>query len=195
MTEKTSSAYSVSCLSILTADNLIITTVKANASTDLQPEDRISDEDILNNINTMMFAGSDTSSLTMTWTLFLLARHPTIQTRLRAELLSIAPASSPDLSTLTEDEIQSLHAAIADLPFLHNVTRESLRLISPIHSSLRVAMQDDVIPTQYSLRNRDGTIEETKHSIVIPKGTFVHVPVEAFHLDKSIWGPDAWEFK
>jgi cytochrome P450 len=169
--------------------------VKSNAAADLLPEQRISDDDILNNINTFMFAGSDTSSLSMTWTLFLLAQHPNIQDRLRTELLSIADKFPHDLSELTEDQVQSLHTALSGLPFLHNVTRESLRLIPPLHSTLRVATQDDEVPTSYPVHRRDGTVDETKRSFTVPRGTFVHLSVEAFNLDKAVWGEDAWDFK
>jgi len=142
-----------------------------------------------------MFAGSDTSSLSLTWTLLLLAQNPTVQKRLRAELLSIAPSSSGNLRNLTEDEIQSLYEILSNLPYLHNVTRESLRLIPPVHSSIRVATHDDEVPTMYPVYKRNGTIAEGQRSVVVPKGSFVHVAVEGFNLDKAIWGPDAWEFK
>ncbi|KAJ7045418.1 cytochrome-450 hydroxylase [Mycena alexandri] len=174
--------------------DLLTLLLKSNTATDLPPEHRISDDDILNNINTFMFAGSDTSSLSMTWTLFLLAQHPEIQDRLRAELLSVAPEGIRDLSELTEDQVQSLHNALSALPLLHNVTRESLRLIPPLHSTLRVATQDDEVPTLYPVHNRDGTVNEGKHSFTVPRGTFVHLSVEAFNLDKAVWGEDAWEF-
>jgi len=168
--------------------------VKSNVATDLPPEYRISDEDVLHNINTFMFAGSDTSSLSLTWTLLLLAQNPAIQSRLRAELLAVAPTSVESLSGLTEDEVQSLYAIISDLPYLNNVTRESLRLIPPVHSSIRVATQDDEIPTMYPVHKRDGTINGTKRSVTVSKGSFIHVAVEGFNLDKMIWGEDAWEF-
>jgi len=174
--------------------DLLTLLLKSNTAADLPPEHRISDDDILNNINTFMFAGSDTSSLSMTWTLFLLAQNPGIQDRLRAELLSVAHEFPRDLSELTEDQVQSLHTALSGLPFLHNVTRESLRLIPPLHSTLRVATQDDEVPTMYPVHNRDGTVNETKHSFIVPKGTFVHLSVEAFNLDKAVWGEDAWDF-
>ncbi|KAJ6586826.1 cytochrome P450 [Mycena vulgaris] len=174
--------------------DLLTLLLKSNAATDLPPEYKISDDDILNNINTFMFAGSDTSSLSMTWTLLLLAQNPDIQDRLRTELLSIAPEFPSTLSDLSEDQIQSLHTALSALPLLHNVTRESLRLIPPLHSTLRVATQDDEVPTMYPVHNRDGTVNESKHSFIVPKGTFVHVSVEAFNLDKAVWGDDAWDF-
>ncbi len=166
--------------------------VKSNLATDLRQDQRISDEDILHNVNTFMFAGSDTSSLSLTWALWLIAQHPSIQDRLRSELLSVQPTTSS--ANLTEDEIQSLYAIISDLPYLNNVVRESIRIIPPVHSSIRVATQDDEIPTSYPVHNPDGTISN-RTSVPIPKGSFVHVAVEAFNLDKEFWGDDAWEFQ
>ncbi|KAG6897407.1 hypothetical protein C0992_001914 [Termitomyces sp. T32_za158] len=175
--------------------DLLSLLMKSNASIDLPPEHRISDGDILDNINTFMFAGSDTTSLSVTWTLLMLAQHPETQARLRQELLSIAPSSTGNLASLTEQEIHSLYDNIANLPFLNNVCRESLRLVPPVHSSIRVALQDDEVPTSYPVHRRDGTIDEGKRSVLVPKGSFVHVAVEGFNLDKGIWGEDAWEFR
>jgi len=79
-----------------------------------------------------------------------------------------------------------------ELPFLDNVMKETLRLIPPVHSSLRVAMKDDFIPTRYPVKMRNG---EERYGIPIEKGQFVHVAMEGFNLDKSVWGEDAWTFK
>ncbi len=170
--------------------------VKSNSSVDLPPEQRISDEDILHMINTFMFAGTDTTSLAMTWTLYLLAKFPVVQDRLRTELRSVLPSTS--LESLTQDEIQSLYATIADLPYLDNVIRETLRLIPPVHSSIRVATKDDVVPASspFKRKSADGTmVEEDVKQILVPKGTFIHVPIEGFNHDKGLWGEDAWNFK
>ncbi|THH17329.1 hypothetical protein EW146_g3445 [Bondarzewia mesenterica] len=148
--------------------DLLTLLLKSNAATDLPSEQRISDDDILHNINTFMFAGSDTTSLALTWTLLLLAKYPDLQTRLRHELLAIRPLGPH--ATLTVEEIESLYAVLSALPFLDNICRESLRLIPPVHSSLRVAIKDDVVPVSEP---------------------FV---VEALNLDKVIWGADAWQF-
>lgn len=166
--------------------------MKSNSAMDLLPEQRISDEDIISNINTVMFAGSDTTSLSLTWTLLYLAQYPHIQTRLREELLSAAPPASIPTDP-THEEVHSLYETLSALPYLNNVMRESLRLVPPIHSSIRVATRDDTIPTMYPVRNaRDGTYSNNVH---VQKGTVVHVPIEAFNLDKTVWGEDAWEFK
>ncbi|KAK2467761.1 hypothetical protein APHAL10511_000056 [Amanita phalloides] len=169
--------------------NDILNAVKSNLGQDISPDQRISDEDILNNINTFMFAGSDTSSLAVTWTLYLLAQNPDIQDRLRQELLCITPQTA--VEKLTDQEVQSLYDRISSLPFLHNVTRESLRLIPPVHSSIRVATQDDKIPTAYGAYQLDGS---KNPDIAIRKGTLIHVAIEGFNLDKEMWGDDAWAF-
>lgn len=168
--------------------------MKSNVAVDLPVDQRISDEDILNNINTFMFAGSDTSSLTVTWALYLLAQKPEFQDRLRAELLEAFPDQKLDISHLTEEEILSMYDIIGNLPLLNNVVRECIRVLPPVHSSIRVATRDDEIPTGYPVKLADGSID-TKQSVKISKGSFVHIAVEGFNLDKEFWGPDAWEFK
>ncbi|KAG2146409.1 cytochrome P450 [Suillus bovinus] len=122
-------------------------------------------------------SGSDTTSLALTWTFLLLAKHPDLQTRLRKELLSIMPTTP--ISRLSCEEIESLHN-----------TLQKLTILEQFHSSLRVATQDDEIPVSYPVHLSDGTISEQK-SISVSKGSFVHVPVEAFNLDKGI--PDRWD--
>jgi cytochrome P450 len=153
--------------------------VKSNAATDLPPEQRISDEDILHNINTFIFAGSDSTSLAVTWTLFLLARHPRIQDRLRAELLGMARPEN-----LGDEALLAHYQELAVSPLLDKVCRESLRVAPSVHSSLRVATQDDVLP-----------VSNGGEDIQIRKGTYVHVPIEAMNLDREIWGKDGWAFE
>ncbi|KAI0268696.1 cytochrome-450 hydroxylase [Gloeopeniophorella convolvens] len=158
--------------------DLLSLLLKSNASTDIPPEQRISDDDILHNINTFMFAGSDTTSLAVTWTLLLLAKFPSIQDRLREELRHMGRPGN-----LGDEAVLAHYQELAVQPLLDKVCRESLRLVPPVHSSLRVATQDDVLP-----------VSKNGNPVHIRKGTFVHVPVEAMNLDKEIWGKDAWQF-
>lgn len=116
--------------------------------------------------------------------IFLLSQkcHIDLQTRLRKELQTLD--SSATYSVLFSD--------IDALPFLDIVVKEGLRLIPPVHSTLRVATEDSVIPTDEPVRFLDGS---TASGIPVAKGTMVHVAVEAFSLNKQVWGDDAWEFR
>ncbi|KAL1937797.1 hypothetical protein VTO73DRAFT_12816 [Trametes versicolor] len=191
--KKTKIAEAEKIGSVYGGKDLLSALLKSNIAVDLPPDQRISDEDILNNINTFLFAGSDTSSLTVTWLIYLLAKYPEVQERLRTELRFVAP--TVPLESLTQDEIASVYALVAELPYLENVVKETLRLIPPVHSSIRVATQDDVVPTSVPvpLRGPKGKVEMVD-SFVMPKGACVHVPIEAFNLDREVWGTDGWAF-
>jgi len=142
-----------------------------------------------------MFAGSDTSSLALAWTLWLLAKNPEVQDQVREELSAINCRES--FEDLSVDEIDSLYDHVSDLPYIDKVIKESMRFIPPIHSSLRVAGQDDVIPTSqpYKIQKPGEDPIMVTSPIRVAKGTMVFIPIEGFNLDKSVWGPDAWEFK
>ena len=166
--------------------------VKSNFSPETPPSQRLSDEEVLANVNTYFFAGSDTTSLTLTWILYLLAMHPESQDRLRAELYTLPKEISRMPMINQNGDWRHLWRDIDELPFLNNVVRETLRLVSPLHSTIRVAMKDDEIPTSDAIKTRDGSVH---HGIRIKKGQFVHIPVESMNLDKTVWGEDAWSFK
>lgn len=49
----------------------------------------MSSKDLYHQIFSFIFAGHHTSSLTMTWTLYLLAKHPEFQDRVRQEIAEV----------------------------------------------------------------------------------------------------------
>lgn len=156
--------------------------VKANMA---ESEDqRLTHDELLSMISTFLFAGSDTSSIALTWTLHQLALNPSLQSRLRDEVLSLELPSAADASIFWP--------LVDALSYLDKVCKESLRLVPPVHSTIRVAAEDDVIPTSEPVILTDGTKQE---GIRIAKGQFVHVPMEGFSLNKEVWGEDAWNFK
>ncbi|KAG2062086.1 cytochrome P450 [Suillus hirtellus] len=59
---------------------------------------RLSDADLLSQLSTFLFAGSDSTSLTMSWCIHLLSIHPDVQGRLRSELNSMSSCASNSLS-------------------------------------------------------------------------------------------------
>ena len=125
-----------------------------------------------------MFVGSDSTALSVTWTLLLLAIHPQIQDQLRAELRDL-----PRPDNLDDEAVLSHYQGLSAVPLLDKVCRESLRMVPPVHSTIRVATQDDVLPDS---KGGEG--------IYIRKGTKVYVPIEGLNMDREIWGKDAWKF-
>ena len=151
-------------------------TVKSNMSED--PARRMSEEELIDQISTLLFAGSDTTSLAIAWCLHHLSLNPQIQERLKEELRSLH--SIEDMG------------GVDKLPFLNAVVQETLRLCPPAHSTIRAAMEDDAIPLSHPIKLRDGTIMQEVH---IRKGSYVHIPIEGLNMSKDIWGEDALTFE
>jgi len=61
-----------------------IRSVQANASEN--PANRLTDEEMLAQMRTLLLAGHETSATSMTWLFLELARHPEVQSKLRAEI-------------------------------------------------------------------------------------------------------------
>ncbi|KAG8830070.1 hypothetical protein FRC17_005491 [Serendipita sp. 399] len=150
----------------------------------------MSDEELLDIVNTLLSGGSETTALAIAWTLHHLSLNPEVQGRLREELCTIPTYSPSQVSG--EDEMLALFQSIDSLPFLDAVIKESLRLSPSVHSTIRVAMVDDEIPLSEAIVMRDGRVEKT---LKVTKGQWIHIPLEAVNIDKTIWGEDAWEFK
>jgi cytochrome P450 len=163
--------------------------IQSNLLTD--PSKRISDADLLDQLSTFLFAGSDTTALTMAWCAHLLSLNPDVQTRLRDEIISLSACSS---NTQTGYSPQSHAEAIDALPYLDAVVRETLRLCPPVHGTMRVATRDDNIPISSPILLRDGKVVRDGETLRIRKGSYVHVPIEALNFSEDIWGPDARSF-
>jgi len=93
----------------------------------------LTDEQVRDELVTMVIAGHETVASSLTWTLHLLSLHPPAQERLHAELDAVlgsrAPAW-PDLASLT---------------WTRAVVDESLRLYPPAWVLTRRAVADDVV--------------------------------------------------
>ncbi|KAI6105296.1 cytochrome P450 [Pisolithus croceorrhizus] len=140
---------------------------------------RISREEVLSQLRTMFIASYETTSMTMTWALLELARHPNIQTKLREELLSFG--GEPSYDQLTND-----------LPYLDAIVQEVLRLHPSVPEMLREAAEDDVIPLSEPVQTKSG---EFVDSIVVERGTIFTLPVSCINRSQAIWGPDAKVFR
>ncbi|KAK0455795.1 cytochrome P450 [Desarmillaria tabescens] len=141
--------------------------------------DRLSQKALLENVCSTLPAmvGHETTSCTVSFTLFHLARDPEVQKRLRQEI--------HDLSDFSYDHIQSL-------PYLDVVCREGLRLHPAGPRTDRIALEDDVLPLSQPLTTTDGNVVS---SIAIKAGQVFQIPSVVQNTDPNVWGEDAAEFK
>lgn len=121
-------------------------------------------------------AGRDTTAQSLTWTLYLLLRHPEQQHRLIEELARAFPSVSQTsrLQGVTYDFAQP-----AVLPYTYSVFLETLRLYPPVPFELK----ECVTPTTFP----DGTW--------LPGGSVVIWVPWAMGRSRRIWGADSEQFK
>ncbi|KAI0733920.1 cytochrome P450 [Fomitopsis betulina] len=124
-------------------------------------------------------AGYETTSTGAMWTIYALTQNPNVERRLLEELNAVQ-TDFPNM-----DELQIL-------PYLDAVVREALRLHAPLPSTLRVAVEDDVIPLNKAFVDHDGHLCDR---IEIAAGTTIDVPILALNRAESPWGDDALEFR
>jgi cytochrome P450 len=86
---------------------------------------RLSDRELRDEIMTLFFAGHETTSHALTWTWYLLGRHPEVAERLYAEVVGHLGTRQPNPDDLPH------------LPYLDMVIKESMRLWPSVWAYLR----------------------------------------------------------
>ena len=116
-------------------------------------------EDLLASVIDILFAGVESTSNTMQWIIYLLARNPEKQAILRQEVLSVLGEqshASPD--------------TIAQMPYLRAWVRETLRLYPPLTILSRISSKD------LSLSGYQ-----------IPAGTELHMHIYHMSRDENVF--------
>ena len=129
-----------------------------------------SDEDLVNQLMTFLAAGHETTASAMSWAVYLLCKHPDVQTRLRQELRSELPA-------LLEANGQISSTEIDRLPYLNAVLQETMRIFPPVPLTLRETAHDTTIQGSF-----------------IPAHTTIVICPWAINTSQHLWGPDARAF-
>ncbi|KZV95955.1 cytochrome P450 [Exidia glandulosa HHB12029] len=163
----------------LAGNDIISVLLRANLAADLDPTQRLSDEEVLAQIPSFLVAGHETAANTTTWAMYALANNPAMQKKLRDELLAV-PTDSPTL-----DELNAL-------PYLDQVLREVLRLHTVVSFVEREAVNDDIIPLRNPITGADG---QTITQVKVQKGDQIMIPIWLINRSKDNWGPDADDFR
>ncbi|GAB4232779.1 MAG: cytochrome P450 [Methyloligellaceae bacterium] len=90
-------------------------------------------QQVVDEMKQYLWAGTETTALTLAWSLYLLSQHPEAAERIRAEANEICGPREPNW-----DEVQHL-------TFTRQVIQETMRMYPPIWALIRVAAGDDVI--------------------------------------------------
>ena len=126
-------------------------------------------------------AGRDTVAQALTWTFYLLIKHPTVLSRLRQSVIDSNPGfqqENPSEASmrahLTPDNL-----APAKFPYILAIFNESLRLYPPVPFEIKQVQRDCTLP--------DDTF--------LPASSVVVWCPWAMNRSAATWGPDAEEFR
>lgn len=121
-------------------------------------------------VMTLFIAGYETTALSLTWTFYLLARHPEVERRLLDELDEVLHGRPPE------------HGDIASLRYLGMVFKESLRLYPPVW----------IIGARRSLDSlRLGSHTLPKGSLIVVSPWVTH-RMPRFFPEPDQFRPDRW---
>ncbi|KAH8886946.1 cytochrome P450 [Thozetella sp. PMI_491] len=131
-----------------------------------------SDNELVDQLLTFLAAGHETTSSAFTWSCYMLAKYPAIQTALRAE---VRAALGPNLEAYSDADIA---ATLEGLPYLNGIMNETLRLYPTVPVTVRNADRDTRIMNHH-----------------IPKGTEILISPWLINRSVDLWGEGATEFK
>ncbi|VDB84027.1 unnamed protein product [Peniophora sp. CBMAI 1063] len=133
---------------------------------------RASDEEICAQASTLVFGGTETTSTILCRILHQLALDPSLQDRLREEIMDARRSQEGGEESLSYDGLMAL-------PLLDAVCKETLRVFAPLPFRNRHSVRESVLSLS------DGT------SLYVPKGTEILVNIHGVNMDEEIWGSDA----
>ncbi|MCO8246225.1 cytochrome P450 [Haladaptatus sp. AB643] len=93
----------------------------------------MSDEQIRDEVVTLLLAGHETTALSLTLTMYALAQYPEVEEKLVAELDEVLDGETPTMADLD------------DLTYTEKVVKESMRLYPPVPGIVREATKPDII--------------------------------------------------
>ncbi|OMO80853.1 Cytochrome P450 [Corchorus capsularis] len=137
-----------------------------NAFHDPDKNNRLSEQELVDNCKTFYFGGHETSTAALAWTVLLLAIHQDWQEKARKEVFEVFGNQNPHSE------------GIARLKTMTMIINETLRLYPPA-SALPRRVENEV-----QLGN-----------LTLPTDLLVMIPVIALHHDPKTWGDDVHLFK
>ena len=103
------------------------------AARDEETGEGMTDTQLRDEVLTFFAAGHETTALALTWTLYLLSRHPAVERRLHDEVDRV-PGDG-----------ETTFADVEALSYTRMVIEEAMRLFPPVYSLSRTALADDEV--------------------------------------------------
>ncbi|KAH7411530.1 cytochrome P450 alkane hydroxylase [Cadophora sp. MPI-SDFR-AT-0126] len=122
----------------------------------------------------ILTAGRDTTACLLSWTFFLLGRHPKVLVKLRSEIIA-------------QGDIEMSRSSLRSTKYLQNILKETLRLYPPVPVNTRTALRTTILPT--------GGGPDRKSPVLVPKGTAVAYSVYTMHRRPDLYGMGAELFR
>ncbi|KAH9611602.1 hypothetical protein KSS87_007785 [Heliosperma pusillum] len=124
-------------------------------------------KDMIDECKLFYFAGQETTSVLLVWTMILLSKYQDWQTKAREEVMAAFGTNLPDID------------GVNHLKSVTMILYEVLRLYPPVLSvSRRIYDQDTMLG-----------------NLCVPKGASVSLSIYQVHQDPKLWGDDVKEFK
>ncbi|KIY65751.1 cytochrome P450 [Cylindrobasidium torrendii FP15055 ss-10] len=148
--------------------------VRANQSED--PKRKLTEEEVLSQSASIISAGQETTSSTLTWMFYELSKRQDIQDAVREEILDTRKrlGDSP-LTAQDTDGMKMLNA-------------ETLRFHPILGAVSRQAQFDEVIPLSEPIVTTDGHIIDR---IPVKKGQLIECALHGYNRNPAVWGRDA----
>ncbi|KAI4266018.1 MAG: hypothetical protein L6R38_009008 [Xanthoria sp. 2 TBL-2021] len=124
----------------------------------------------------ILLAGRDTTACLLSWTFFLLVRHPHVLGCLQDEITSVIGKDA----NITRAHIQKMG-------YLRCILNETLRLYPPIPLNVRFAKNTTWLPR--------GGGPDGDSPVLVRKGTGIGLVPYYMHRRKDVYGEDAMEFR
>jgi cytochrome P450 len=103
------------------------------SSAESEPDPAVGRRRLRDELVTLLLAGHETTASTLSWTLYLVDRHPHVWERLHAEAVDVLGDGPPD------------EAGLRRLEYTSAVVQEAMRLYPPVWILPRLAQQDDEV--------------------------------------------------